>query len=75
MTMVFCADAQCDAFFMWNDADNETFRYIDTDAGIKLPAAHGVNYDCTAPAVPLGSGLLVLTALGVGYVMKRNKRE
>ena len=57
MTMAFSANAQCDVFFIWNDA----FSF-------NLPAAHGSEYDYNAP---LGNGLLVLTALGVGYAIKK----
>ena len=37
-----------------------------------LPGTHGYEDDVTAP---LGSGLLVLTALGAGYAVARRKRE
>ena len=37
-----------------------------------LPASHGFGED--TPSAPLGSGLLVLTALGAGYALKK-KRE
>jgi hypothetical protein len=68
MTMAFSANAQCDVFFNWNDADNETNRYVGDDFSFNLPAAHGSEYDYNAP---LGNGLLVLTALGVGYAIKK----
>ena len=68
MTMGLCANAQCDVFFNWNDADNETNRYVGDDFSFNLPAAHGSEYDYNAP---LGNGLLVLTALGVGYAIKK----
>ena len=37
-----------------------------------LPASHGFGED--TPSAPLGSGLLILTALGAGYALKK-KRE
>ena len=70
MTMAFSANAQSDAFFNWNDADNETYRYNDNGVTFNLPASHGVDYDSNAP---LGSGLLILAALSVGYATKKKK--
>ena len=70
--MGFCANAQSDAFFNWNDADNETYRYNDNGVIFNLPAMHGNAFDDQAP---LGCGLLILTALGVGYTVKRNKKH
>ena len=70
MTMAFSANAQSDAFFNWNDADNETYRYNDNGITFNLPTAHGIEYDDNAP---LGSGLLILTALGAGYAIKKKR--
>ena len=67
MTMCFCANAQRDAFFTWNDADNEIYRGAG-DPSFALPTSHGGNDDVEAP---LSSGLLVLTALGAGYAKKK----
>ena len=66
----FTASAQNDGFFNWNN------NYYDADerlTGIdfSLPDAHG---DINDHGAPLGSGLLILTALGAGYAIKcRNK--
>ena len=73
MTMGFGANAQYDGFFKWNDADNnDVYREITggPDGGFALPTAHGGagDYD-----TPLGSGLVVLTALGAGYAVYRKK--
>ena len=70
MTMALSASAQSDAFFKWNNADNETYRDIDNGIGFALPTAHGYEYDSAAP---LGSGLLILAAFGAGYAIKRRK--
>ena len=70
MTMGFAASAQRDAFFSWNDASNETYRE-DPGTAFALPQAHGGVNDSTAP---LGSGLLILGALGAGYAVARRKR-
>ena len=72
MTMGFAASAQ-DGFFKWNDGDNEIYRGSSDDFSFTLPTEHGYETDAQAP---LGSGLLVLTALGAGYAVarKRNNR-
>ena len=70
MTMAFSANAQRDAFFSWNDASNETYR-TGENVNFALPQAHGNDFDSTAP---LGSGLIILGALGVGYAMKKKFR-
>ena len=70
ITMGFGAKAQfgiTDAFF--NDWDQS--RALDFVLP-GLPGMHGETGDVTAP---LGSGLLVLTALGGAYAVARRKRE
>lgn len=71
LTMGFGAKAQfglTDAFF--NDwAQSDLMR---TTTLINLPTDHGITEDVSAP---LGSGLLVLTALGAGYAVARRKRD
>ena len=71
MMMCFTASAQRDSFFNdWNDISNGLDRDpIDMPT---LPSSHGWTDDVNAP---LGSGLLVLTALGAGYAVARRKRE
>ena len=63
------AMAQTDSFFNnWSDFDNR-----DNDLDLPaLPSEHGFtgNQD-----TPLGSGLLVLTALGAGYAALKRKEE
>ena len=71
MTLSVNASAQKDGFFGWNNNDENTDRYVDNGQSFLLPSAHGETTDQNAP---LGSGLLVLGALGVGYaVIKRKK--
>lgn len=74
MMMGLGANAQRDAFFNWNDADNDIYRGSSNDPGdpFALPQYHGYDSD---PAAPLGSGLLVLTALGAGYAVVRKGRK
>ena len=71
MTMAFCASAQCDGFFT-SSGDGENY-----DRSTTLPLLPGgsvgqENEDQSA-TTPLGSGLLILTALGAGYAIKRVK--
>lgn len=74
LTMGLCANAQyaggMDSFFNdWNDVSNGLER--DLFDIPNLPNAHGYQDDASAP---LGCGLLVLTALGAGYaIRKRNQ--
>jgi hypothetical protein len=59
-----------DAFFNnWEQSDR-----LDLGGGFSfvLPTAHGFGNDYTAP---LGSGLLVLTALGAGYAVKYRRKK
>ena len=73
ITLGFGANAQylgmSDSFFNdWTQSDRLDiggFSFV-------LPANHGFGED--TPSAPLGSGLLVLTALGAGYALKK-KRE
>ena len=63
--------AQEDAFFNWNaNYDRGTAPSV---AGTpSLPEFNGGNQTAVAP---LGSGLLVLTALGAGYAVARRRRK
>ena len=72
LTMGLYASAQSDAFFKWNDADNnDIYRgFGDPDPIFALPSAHGLDEN---QDLPLGSGLFVLTALGAGYALARKK--
>lgn len=64
------AFAQRDGFFNdWKDFDNR--EIMDGDMP-NLPGVHGVDYDQDAP---LGTGLLILTALGAGYAVTKRRRK
>ena len=66
--LAFGASAQSDGFFgNWNNADNR-------DANGELPSLpnHGLSDNQSAP---LGTGLLILTALGAGYAVAKRKEE
>ena len=71
MVMSFGAKAQIDA--MVTDWDN-TYRTT-MDEMPWLPAVIiGINNDLNAYDTPLGSGLLIFTALGAGYAFKKKRR-
>jgi hypothetical protein len=71
ITMGLTSNAQNDGFFNWNnnyDADDRL-----TGIEFNLPDAHGDINDHNA--VPVGSGLLILTALGAGYAVKCRRKN
>ncbi len=71
------ASAQRDGYFNdWNDVSNGLENYNDFENGLigtVLPGLPG-HYGGDQPA-PLGSGLLILTALGAGYAVAKKRRE
>ena len=73
ITLGLTATAQySDGFF--NDWDNGLDRTgIGNEIGFVLPTNHGYGVD--TPSAPIGSGLLVLTALGAGYAVTRRRKN
>ena len=72
ITLGLTASAQSytDSFVDWTDSDvNRT----DIEWAIILPTTHFTNTDQNG--APLGSGLLVLTALGAGYAINKKHRK
>ena len=72
-TMCFGVKAQHgnrDAFFNNWESDNRTGG--ENSLSMSLPGDHGLTGD--APA-PLGSGLLILSALGGGYLIAKKKKK
>ena len=69
------ASAQRDSYFNdWKDVSNGLDEFDDFDNGLtRDPVFPGHNGGDT-PA-PLGSGLLILGALGAGYAVAKRKRE
>ena len=72
--MVLGASAQTDGFFRDGGSAND---YSRTDSGSdpalpRLPG-YGVGATNDDQTAPLGSGLMVLTALGAGYAVKRSR--
>jgi len=73
MTMAFCANAQRDGFF--SDWQYEDRTVSDpNDFGLSLPNTT-IGSNENSNGAPLGSGLLILTALGGGYALIRNKQK
>ena len=74
ITLGFTASAQfninTDSFFNdWEQSDRLDvggFSFV-------LPSTHGFGVD--TPSAPLGSGLLILGALGVGYAIARKRKQ
>lgn len=72
-TMCFGVKAQhgnTDAFFNNRGSDNRTGEENAFSMG--FPSYHGLTTD--APA-PLGSGLLILSALGGGYLIAKKRKK
>ena len=74
ITLGLTASAQfninTDGFF--NNWDDNEDRFSSGDLSFVLPANHGFGED--TPSAPLGSGILVLTALGAGYALKKKRK-
>lgn len=71
LTMAFSANAQMDGFF--RNSESGIRSTPGTDEPIIPHGAVGSIKD--QDAAPLGSGLLVLTALGAGYAWKRREKN
>ena len=69
-----CANilAQGDAFFTYRNMEDRESNPSWVDEAPGFPLCHGLVEDQTAPA-PIGSGLLVMAALGLAYGIKKNK--
>ena len=62
-----------DAFITnWED-ESRSGSGFGSEIGFVLPTAHGFGID--TPSTPLGSGLLIFTALGAGYVLKKKHKK
>ena len=72
ITLGLTASAQSytDSFVDWADSDAGR---ISVDWAIVFPASHFTNTDQNG--APLGSGLLILTALGAGYAAARKRKK
>ena len=64
--------AQNDNFFnRWNEIGNGLDEEEPVDLPV-LPGEHGGTGDVSAP---LGTGLLILTAFGAGYALRKSNRQ
>ena len=74
IAMAFGANAQMDNFFnSWEDVGNGLDRTPSSGFEIPtLPSSHG---EVTNVEAPVGCGLLILTALGAGYALKKRREE
>lgn len=70
MMLGFTANAQRDGFF----SNYDNYNRVDDpeNPNIVFPSGHDLTSDTNG--VPLGTGLLILTALGAGYAVARKKR-
>ena len=71
ITLSVATNAQNDGFFNWNNNYYADERL--TGIEFNLPNGHGDINDHNA--VPVGSGLLILTALGAGYAIKCRRKN
>ena len=74
ITLAFTASAKfglTDAYFNNWDGNDSRFE-IGEGFSFVLPASHGFGVD--TPSAPLGSGLLILGALGAGYAVAKRRR-
>ena len=71
LIMGLCACAQCDGFF-GNSGDSYVNRGSDDASALIMPRPEVGSHE--NDTVPLGSGLLIMTTLGAGYMLARKKR-
>lgn len=80
LTVGLCASAQQrggrDGFFTdWSDVSNGLDKFDDFNNDLFRGGPNTPGHGGGDTPAPLGSGLLVLTALGAGYAIARRKRE
>ena len=75
LIMVLGASAQTDGFFRDGGSANDYSRTgSGSDPALPRLPGYGVGATDNDQTAPLGSGLLVLTALGAGYAISRRKK-
>lgn len=73
ITMTLSASAQSDGFFRGGN-DYSGGREISSGTLPMLPDGSVGQYNADQPATaPIGSGLIILTALGAGYAMTKKR--
>ena len=70
LSVSLTTNAQSDGWFKASGDDYS--QRAGTSPDIALPGSHGLTND---QASPLGSGLIILGALGAGYAIARRKRD
>ena len=70
MVLGFGANAQSDSFFKSDNSNAGSGNRDGESFGMALPS-HGATDDQQAP---LGSGMLILTAMGAGYAIARRRK-
>jgi hypothetical protein len=74
MMLGMTANAQRDGFF--SDYDNYDGERATSGFTPSVPGGDpGIVGDVTADPVPVGTGLLIMTALGAGYAVARKRRK
>ena len=76
LTIGLCASAQRggDGFFNnWDDVGNGLDKFDDFDNGLRGGGPGTPGHGGGDQPAPIGSGLLVLTALGAGYALKKKR--
>lgn len=70
VSLVLSSKAQSDGFFKSDNTYNDPYRDItETDMPL-FPGGHGITNNVETP---LGGGLLILTALGAAYAVKKKR--
>lgn len=63
-----------DGFFNANSSSVLEYRYEELVPGVNIPHLPKIGTDYNQKA-PVGSGLLVLTGLGLGYLIKKKNKK
>ena len=77
VSMVFVADAQSDGFWGGSGGGGSRSEMPDPNGSMIVPSdkVGMVNGPVDATNAPLGSGLLILTMLGAGYLVTKEKKD
>ena len=73
MTMVLSASAQRDGFFSGYDSSYGD-RMENPNGLLNLPSSNDIS-EAGNESAPLGTGLLIMTALGAGYMVVKRRNE
>lgn len=74
-TLNLCANAQSDGFFgSWSDDYSDRSSGGISSPGLVTPQTI-IGSTENATGAPLGSGLIVLSVLGVGYSIVKNRKD